>query len=191
MEQWLPCPGFPIYEVSSLGRVRSINRTKCDPVFYKPGTVYLRIGRKGRVLKQSHIMGKNGSWYAVVGLYHGDGSKPTTTLVHRIVCEAFHGQAPESKPTVEHDDGNGLNNVCTNLYWASYSEQREGERVRGTLRLAERHYKSIMTTEQVNWVKAVYVPNHPEFGRNVLANKFGVSPSTIGKITCGKNRKDG
>lgn len=197
-EEWRPCPGYAMYEVSSLGRVRSVDRLKNEVVHYYDKThsrfrvsqPYIRKGRKGVILQQAEITNpKSGKTYAQVGLHHDGGQ--TSVSVHRLVCTAFHGPAPEGKPTVEHDDGDGLNNEETNLYWASYSDQREGERKRGTLPLAEKHYKSVLTTEQVMWVKSVYKSHDPEFGRNALAMKLGVHKSTIGKITAGVNRKDG
>jgi hypothetical protein len=197
MEEWHQCPGFDMYEVSSLGHVRSKDRLKNEMVYYqRSGRLrisdpYVRKGRKGVVLSQAEITNpKSGKTYAQVGLYDEDG-KQTSVSVHRLVCEAFHGPAPEGKPTVEHDDGNGLNNVATNLYWASYSDQREGERKRGTLPLAMKHYKSIMTTEQVEWVRSVYKKGDSVFGAKVLASKFGVCRSTIEKIARGLNRRSG
>lgn len=39
-------------------------------------------------------------------------------LLHRIVCEAFHGAPPTLTSTVNHIDRNRLNNPMVNLRWA-------------------------------------------------------------------------
>ena len=45
--------------------------------------------------------------------------------VHRLVCEAWHGEAPEGKPIVRHMDGNARNNRPSNLRWGSEEENAE------------------------------------------------------------------
>lgn len=42
--------------------------------------------------------------------------------VHRLVCEAFHGPAPEGKNVVIHLDENALNNRPENLKWGTQKE---------------------------------------------------------------------
>jgi hypothetical protein len=42
--------------------------------------------------------------------------------VHRLVCEAFHGPAPEGKNVVIHLDENALNNKPENLRWGTQKE---------------------------------------------------------------------
>lgn len=102
-EEWLPVTGYEgRYSVSSLGRVRR------DPWFGSDGLV-----KPDKVLRQTH----RGAGYAQVALY-GGGTR-TTLLVHRLVCEAFHGPAPEGKPFVVNRDGNLRNNRASNLTWGT------------------------------------------------------------------------
>lgn len=42
--------------------------------------------------------------------------------VHRLVCEAFHGPAPEGKPLVRHLNDQGHDNRPENLAWGNQSE---------------------------------------------------------------------
>jgi len=56
--------------------------------------------------------------YYVVDLFKN--GERETLLVHRIVAKAFLDNK-EFKPTVNHKDGNKLNNKVSNLEWATYS----------------------------------------------------------------------
>ena len=99
-EYWKPT-FHDLYEVSNLGNVRRI----------APG-----INTKtGRVLKPC----KSGNGYMIVGLHKGGSRK--NCLVHRLVAEAFISQIPKGL-TVNHKDGNKLNNELNNLEIVTYSE---------------------------------------------------------------------
>jgi hypothetical protein len=45
-----------------------------------------------------------------------------TYKVHRLVCEAFNGQAPNDKPYCLHRDENSANNRADNVYWGDQKE---------------------------------------------------------------------
>jgi hypothetical protein len=110
-EIWKDVVGFKgIYEVSNLGRVRS----------HKDKTTFTRIHniRKWdqRVLKQKIPKQTKD---CRVSLWK-DG-KIYYCLVHRLVGKAFIPN-PENKRTINHKDGNRLNNVLYNIEWATYKE---------------------------------------------------------------------
>lgn len=71
------------------------------------------IRRKGKVLKP-HI--RNG--YKAVCLYNYENKKQLTINIHRIVAKAFIPN-PNNYPSVNHKDGNKLNNTVENLEWVS------------------------------------------------------------------------
>lgn len=102
-EIWKPVKGFEgYYEVSNLGRVRSIDRyvnTKGDSK---------RI-RNGRVLK-----GIIHNEYVLVTL--SKDNLKSKKRVHRIVAEAFLPN-PDNLPQVNHKDEDKTNNNVTNLEW--------------------------------------------------------------------------
>lgn len=100
------------YEVSDNGNVRSLDRDVPDSVY---GQKHLR----GRMMKLTESKGRNGDeGYLVVNLRKNHTSK--TVPVHRLVAEAFLPN-PLGLPTVNHKDGNKMNNCVDNLEWASYS----------------------------------------------------------------------
>ena len=103
-EVWLPIKGYEgYYEVSSLGRVRSL-----------PRVVTLSNGVKrptpGKVLKQSAY----GRGYKAVGLTKNN--VPDKRSVHRLVAEAFVPN-DEGLPEVNHIDEDKHNNRADNLEW--------------------------------------------------------------------------
>ena len=96
-EQWRPVKGYEgLYEVSSLGRVKSLN--------------YNRTGVE-KILKPGMTSG-----YLQVGLYKDGEVKHF--YVHRLVAEAFLPN-PEGLTEVNHKDENKENNVVGNIEWAS------------------------------------------------------------------------
>lgn len=109
-EKWLPVPNYEgIYEVSSLGRVKSLDREVSHPT---SGIVR----RKGKVLAQNPL---NEDGYLGVGL-NKDGIKKKRA-VHLLVLESFTGPRPEGEQAC-HNDGNNTNNSADNLRWDTPKE---------------------------------------------------------------------
>lgn len=104
-EIWRPVVGYEgYYEVSNLGRVRSLDRE----VYAGHGATMIK---KGRVLAQT-----NNHKYKNVHLsIDGHARKPT---VHRLVAEAFL-ENPDNLPMVNHKDENPHNNNVNNLEWCT------------------------------------------------------------------------
>lgn len=109
-EEWRQVEGWPGYEVSSLGRVRSVGRVimRSNGI---PQTVRTRILSAAT----DPVSG-----YLRVGLYL-TGMRRRTLLVHVLVARAFHGKRPEGCE-VRHLDGNGSNCAATNLAYGTSSE---------------------------------------------------------------------
>ena len=103
-EQWKPIQEFNgEYEVSNLGRVRSMKR------YY---------GVVGRIMPQT-IQRKG---YYAVTLWMNN--KAYCRKVHRLVIEAFTPN-PDSLPCINHIDGNKLNNHIDNLEWCTYQQNMQ------------------------------------------------------------------
>ena len=105
IEIWKDIEGYEgFYQVSNLGRVKSLERD----VFNPRGTVIRHM--KEKILVQN--IGKLG--YAYVNLYLN--GKMKTIKTHRLVAMAFLPN-PENKPMVNHKDEVKTNNVVDNLEW--------------------------------------------------------------------------
>ena len=116
-ENWRPIAGHDGYEVSSLGRVRSIDRVIIRMT--KRGPVQARL--KGRVRKPSSA----GNGYCIVTLGR---ARP---YIHSLVLEAFVGPRPPGHQAA-HNDGNRLNNAVWNLRWATRAENEADKAKHGT-----------------------------------------------------------
>lgn len=110
LETWKPVIGYEgIYEVSNLGRVKSLARVKsCG----HPGSKQLTKERLMTIRED-----RNG--YKRVKLSK-DGKSKLITL-HRIVAMSFVDN-PLNKNEVNHIDGNKNNNIPSNLEWVTRSE---------------------------------------------------------------------
>lgn len=105
-EIWKDIAGYEgLYQVSNVGRVRSLKRS-----------VFVRNRNKYKTLKGSIKTGcyelKNG--YHVVSLYKDGIGKRFFT--HRLVAVAFL-ENPLNLPQVNHKDENKKNNSVDNLEW--------------------------------------------------------------------------
>lgn len=107
-EIWKDIPEYEgLYQVSNLGRVKSLNRiikSKLIGSFQKQGTI-IKPHKRGNYLKVS--LSKNG--------------EINQLSVHRLVAQTFVVN-PEKKPCVNHKNGDKIDNKDTNLEWMSYSE---------------------------------------------------------------------
>lgn len=111
MEVWKDIPGYEgIYQASSFGRIRTTEGKTTSNKRYETRRWKSRI-LKGR--GDSYATGKRVSLWK-------DG-KAKDWLVARLVAMTFHGQPPAGF-TVNHKDGNRMNNNVDNLEWLSLRE---------------------------------------------------------------------
>ena len=108
-EVWKDVSGYEgYYQVSTNGRVRSVDRISCG------GRNNSKRYRYGVVLKQLDNKG-----YKLVNLYKEGRAKKV--IVSRLVAETFIDN-PGNKPEVNHIDEDKENNSVTNLEWVTPKE---------------------------------------------------------------------
>lgn len=114
MEQWKQIPGYEgIYDASNTGEIRS------TPGKTTSNALYERRVWETRILRQKITENKKGRVDARVCLWK-DG-KEHTHLVSRLVALAWC-DGYEKGLTVNHIDGNPLNNNASNLEWVTFAE---------------------------------------------------------------------
>jgi hypothetical protein len=120
-EEWRPVAGFEgMYEVSDLGRVRSL--TRWVPTKRENAPSY-KI--KGRLLRGCR--GPDG--YITAVLFRG--RERTAIRVSRLVLQTFVGPCPTDMEAC-HNDGDRANNALTNLRWDTKSANRLDQQRHGT-----------------------------------------------------------
>lgn len=169
-EVWKAIDGYEgLYQVSNLGRVRSLDRIKNNH-FYK-----------GKVLKEL----KDRDGYSIVNLYGCKISK--THKVHRLVALAFVAN-PKNLHQVNHIDENKGNNAASNLEWCTpWYNLTYGSR-RGSM-VGIRNIKAKLTESDVQEIRRTYKKGDLTFGQSALGKKYGISHTQIGNIVRGESWK--
>lgn len=175
-ERWRPVVGFPEYEVSDQGRVRSLPRVV---VLSRPNGV-ARQRRNGAILKP----GLDGKGYPMVVMC--DQGRRVTRRCHLLVLEAFVGLKPDGQEAL-HGDGDSGNPKLENLRWGTSAENRADAMAHGTaytLGRGEAHAMAKLSAAQVSEIKWA-LTDAPRGAGAALAKKYGVSQSAISKIKNG------
>jgi len=106
IEEWRNIQGYDGYQVSNLGRVRSLDRWvkgKNDTMrFIKGSILKLELTHRG---------------YLQVSLYKN--GKQKRMLIHRLVAMAFIPNT-DNLSEINHKDENPLNNCVNNLEWCTH-----------------------------------------------------------------------
>ena len=166
-ERWFPVVGFAGYEVSDIGRVRSLDRVVFGPK--------KKVTMHGKVLRQH----RDYDGYQSVILIR-DG-KRCQLRVHRLVLDAFVG--PEPDLLCRHRDGDPANNKLGNLRWGTHLENQRDRIEHGTSNHGEKNGCAFLTSDQVLTIRA-----RRAHGETVtsLAIEFDVTPTLINKIAIGE-----
>lgn len=181
MEEWRPVKGFEgSFEVSNIGRIRSITRVVPRPGIRGNLTVQ---GRPMRTPISKHYGGYKSVCF---NQYDDKGVRHVRHyLVHRLVAEAFIPN-PENKPEVNHKDGNKLNCDVSNLEWVTHKENLKHACNTGlhTPNLGEQHGRHILTETDVLTIRTLLANGVPAVD---IAKQYGVSNGTIYDIKHRRN----
>lgn len=161
IEEWRPVTVGSLgdfYEVSNLGRVRSLDR-----ICY--GLKARRVD--GKILRPS--TSKFG--YRNVNLFRDGKSK--SIHVHRLVGLAFIANI-DNLPMVNHIDGIKSNNVVTNLEWTTGHLNRQHAINIGAIT----HYKKLLTPEDVAEIRRL----GGTITQREIAKRFGCTQTNISLI---------
>lgn len=165
-EIWKPVPGYEdAYEVSNLGRVRSLDRMCLG----KDGRYELH---KGRVLKQETLW--NG--YLQVDLRTGGKRKHRT--VHSLVAAAFIGPRPKGYD-IAHADGNRANNTADNLTY-----ETRASNLHGTYNYGGRQGPGKLSLAEVDDVRSRIERGESCYS---IAKSYGLHPTAVYHIRDGRS----
>lgn len=165
-EVWKAIPGYEgVYEVSDLGRVRSLERIDA-------------MGRVQQGRMKSAPIGSHGYPFVSLGL----AGKATCELVHRLVLLAFVGPAPPAHEC-RHLDGNRSNCVLANLRWGTRFENCADKLLHGTENIGERNGTAKLTVTAVRDIRERYARGG--VSQKAIAADYGVSQPVIGKVVRG------
>lgn len=170
-ETWKPVVGHKgHYEVSNLGRVRSVDREVS--MASRWGGTFVRVF-SGRLLKLQ--VDKDG--YLRVGLYAAP-ARMRFRPVHRLVAEAFL-KNPKRLPEVDHKDSDRLNAKADNLQWVTGLRNAELTVARGRSSRGEKINASRLTVADVHQIRR----RAAEGAKYIhLAREFGVSDVAVAAI---------
>lgn len=168
VEIWRSIAGYPEYQVSNLGRVKSLKH------------------KEEWILKPRLI---NSGYYRV--LLSNPFVKGKQILIHRLVAIAFVPN-PQNKKSVGHLDGNKLNNCADNLAWFSASDSQLHSIKSGRIVRTVRRSMNV-GEKNANFDHTVYTFIHKEKGtftgnRLDFANRYGLNRKSISNLIKGYAR---
>lgn len=129
-EEWRPVPRYPLYEVSSHGRLRSWAPRRHRGVLVHPGSPRM---------KKPSTASSGGYLYA--SMTEKPCGKSVRRNIHELVLEAFSGKRPEGM-IARHVNGVATDNRLENLEWATEAQNAK-DRARDRV---TRHKKAVPAT---------------------------------------------
>lgn len=129
-EAWRRVAGFPGYEVSSTGRIRSLRRSNARlmvPEIDKDGALRVALRRDGAYVH---------------------------CVLARLVCEAFNGPVQDGMYCC-HRDNDPTNNYPSNLRWDTQKANMADKIVHGTRQQGSRHPNALIDEAVASRIKAM------------------------------------
>jgi len=177
-EIWKAVKGYyRIYEVSNMGRVRSLDRV----TVHKNG---FKQKMKGQILKHAtrNLGSKTPIYYCYVNL--SKNGKCKTFFVHQLVANAFIKIKPKKcKYEVMHLDNDGTNNCKENLRYGSHSCNSAFRVENGTSIRGEQNPNSKLTKKDIIKIRKLHKQGVKQ---KDIASQFNVTYKNINYIILGK-----
>lgn len=173
-EEWREIPGFPGYEASSEGRVRS----------WRMGGSESRRRPAPKLLKPS----RRGPYWRVSLYVHGKG---IDVSVHQAVLLAFVGERPEGMEGRHFPDRDTSNNRLENVSYSSHQQNIDDRKTHGTVPSGDSHSartrpETVLRGEQCGMarVNEEIVRSIRSCGDKlaVIAARYGIGVSTAHSI---------
>lgn len=166
-ENWLPVVGYNgLYEVSDLGRVKSL------PRLTRQGWC------GGKILNPL----PQGNGYVAVVLSR-DGKRKTKYL-HTLVLEAFVGQRPLNHDACHGPDRSRSNCRLDNLRWDTRKNNLKDRVAHGTARRGSSHPHAKLTESDI---PKIFEMKQSGSSPNAIAASFGISRTQVRNVLEGKH----
>lgn len=172
-ETWKPISGLEgLYEVSDLGRVRSLPRM----IRPRANGLHARYLKPGRILRQ--FTAHHGYKKVVLSV---DG-RQVQKLIHVAVCEAFHGPRPDGHQA-SHRNGLAGDNRPDNLRWLTTRENNAEKAKHGTVTRGDTNPTAKLDPDIV---RAIRRRNKSGDTASQIARDIGVTHNCVAKVIHGK-----
>lgn len=167
-ELWKPIEGFPGYEISNMGLIKSLKR-----IIERNNGKSLPLPE--RLLKPT--IHKDG--YHLIHLRRENKTCPK--LISIIVIQHFGKPKPSTKHECNHKDGDKSNNWDNNLEWMTPQENVQHAHATGLIQIkGENHPGSKLTEKEVKKIRSLYATGKYTYIK--ISKIFGISPINIGNI---------
>lgn len=128
--------------------------------------------------------------YCRIRIFRDDGTV-YHPVVHRIIMELFYPVENMNSLVVNHIDGNKTNNSILNLEWCTSKENTQHAIRTGLMKTSgEDHPMAKLTKEQVQEICKELSESSYRGQFIDIATKYNVTPTTIQRISYGKNWTD-
>lgn len=180
-EEWRKVPGIPLLWASNTGKVKSEARDRITTRVRNGKSQTFNVSYPEKILSQHKE--RNGYLY-VASIIKNTRKK---YLVHRLIGMAFV-DGYSSELTINHLDGNKLNNSIENLEWATLYENTSHQWRTGLVNLrGENHPSSKLTYQKVKIIREMIAKGVSCNAIGVLAN---INPTIIYRIRDGSAWND-
>ena len=171
-EIWKPITENNDYEISSLGRVRSLDRIiNCNDgikSFYKEKILTSTKDARGRPIVRISVNNKGKKMY-----------------ISRLIAIHFIPN-PNNYPCVCHKNDIKEDNRIENLYWGTHKMNANDRTINNQL-YGDNHYSSKITVVQANEIRTLI--KEGKLNQTEIGNRYNIARGTVASIKRGSVRK--